>query len=166
MLETARGIVRHCAHMALFTWAAVGCAGTEVPAVCNKTEAIKLHVHPTARLNPDRAGLPRSVVLRLYQLDDVREFRASPFERLWSNEGRTRPEQLIALPGQDREHALRRDPNARYLAIAANFRERNEDTDWRALVRLPEPRDPCRDWPGARIAPLELVLERYSLHLR
>lgn len=159
MFRTVRCIV-------LFACAALGCGGAELPASCNKTENIVLHVHPHARLNPDRVGLPRSVVLRFYQLDDVREFRASPFERLWSSSERLRPDQLIALPGQDRAHALRRDPKAHYLAVAANFRERHESGDWRALVRLPEPHDPCRDWPAGRTAPLELVLERYSLQLR
>jgi dimethylargininase len=90
-------------------------------------------------LNPDRAGFPRSVVVRVYQLGDARAFENSSFERLWSGAagGLPAPEQMIALPGRDQSQAFARDPAARNMAIAGNFRERDADSHWRALVRLP-----------------------------
>jgi type VI secretion system VasD/TssJ family lipoprotein len=146
--------------------AAVGCGGAQIPR-CDTTEAIALRVHPARHLNPDRAGLPRSVVVRLYQLGDARAFNSSSFERVWTGaaEGLPTPEQLLALPGYDQNHSLPRDPAARYLAVAANFREREGDSGWRALVSLPPAQNRCERWPSER-APIELVLADYALHLR
>lgn len=148
-------------------FAAAGCSGAQVPR-CDGTEAIALHVHPATHLNPDRAGLPRSVVLRVYQLGDARAFKTSSFERVWAGaaDGLPRPDQLIALPGRNQAHALRRDPKAQYLAVAANFRERDGDFQWRALVQLPAAQNACEHWPSERVAPIELVLADYTLHLR
>lgn len=146
--------------------AALGC-GTQSPQRCDRSESITLQLQPAKHLNPDRAGLPRSVVLRVYQLNDAKAFRTSSFERLWRTPASTAlPDQVIALPGRRQTHALRRNPKARYLAIAANFRERRSESDWRAWVRLPEPQNPCETWPGQRIAPLKVVLSDYALKLR
>jgi type VI secretion system VasD/TssJ family lipoprotein len=154
---------------ALALWAclaAVGCGAAQTPR-CDSGEAITLHVHPAKHLNPDRAGLPRSVIVRLYQLGDARTFENSSFERVWTGaaEGLPKPEQLIALPGRNQAHALPRDPAARYLAVAANFREREGDSPWRALVRLPAARNSCERWLSEG-APLDLTLADYALHLR
>jgi type VI secretion system VasD/TssJ family lipoprotein len=145
----------------------IGCGAAQLPR-CDSTEALTLHVHPAKHLNPDRAGLPRSVVVRLYQLGDARAFESSSFDRVWTGaaEGLPRPEQLIALPGRNQAHALRRDPAARYLAVAANFRERDGDSHWRALVQLPTARKTCEHWPSESVEPIDLTLADYALHLR
>jgi type VI secretion system VasD/TssJ family lipoprotein len=146
---------------------AVACGGAQIPR-CDAAEAIALHVHPAKHLNPDRAGLARSVAVRVYQLGDARAFDNSSFERVWAApaEGLPAPEQLIALPGRDQTHVLPRDPAARYLAIAANFRERDGESGWRALVHLPAAKESCERWPAGRAAPIELTLADYALHLR
>ena len=147
--------------------AAVACGGAQHPR-CDSAEAIALHVHPANHLNPDRAGLPRSVVVRVYQLGDPRSFSSSSFERLWAGtaEGLPTPEQLIALPGRNQDHSLPRDPAARYLAIAANFREREGDSGWRALAPLPAAKNRCERWASGDGAAIDVVLADYSLHLR
>ena len=163
--RAARALARALAFLAGL--AAVGCGGAQLPR-CDTVEAIALHVHPAKHLNPDRAGLPRSVVVRVYQLGDPRSFSSSSFERLWAGaaEGLPTPEQLIALPGRNQDHSLPRDPAARYLAIAANFREREGDSGWRALVPLPTAQHRCEGWPSGHAAPIDLVLADYSLLLR
>jgi type VI secretion system VasD/TssJ family lipoprotein len=147
---------------------AFGCGGAPQVPRCDSTEAITLHVHPAKHLNPDRAGLPRSVVVRFYQLGDARAFSSSPFDRVWAGaaEGLPKAEQVIALPGREQVHSLRRDPRARYLAVAANFREREGDSDGRALVRLPAPQKLCGRWPIDGAAPIELTLADYAVQLR
>lgn len=147
--------------------AAVACGGAQHPR-CDGAEAIALHVHPANHLNPDRAGLPRSVVVRVYQLGDPRSFSSSSFDRLWAGtaEGLPAPEQLIALPGRNQDHSLPRDPAARYVAIAANFREREGDSGWRAVAPLPAAANRCERWASGRAAAIDLVLADYSLHLR
>jgi type VI secretion system VasD/TssJ family lipoprotein len=147
--------------------AAIGCGAAQLPR-CDATEAIALHVHPAKHLNPDRAGLPRSVVVRVYQLGETRAFTSSPFDRVWAGaaEGLPKPEQVIALPGRAQVHSLQRDPRARYLAVAANFRERDGDSDGRALVRLPTPQKACGHSPAHGAGPIELTLADYAVHLR
>lgn len=143
---------------------ALACGGAQLPQ-CDTTEAITLHVHPAKHLNADRTGLPRSVVVRVYQLGDAGTFESSSFDRLWTGaDGLPKPEQLIALPGRDQAQTLRRDAAAQYLAVAANFREREGDGHWRAVVRLPAPRSSCG--PSENAAPIELTLADYALHLR
>lgn len=165
--RAARALARALALPACL--AASACGGAQLPRCDNASaEAIALHVHPAKHLNPDRAGLPRSVVVRVYQLGDPRAFSSSSFERLWAGgaEGLPTPEQLIALPGRNQDHSLPRDPAARYLAIAANFREREGDSGWRALLPLPAAQHRCEGWPSGNAAPIDLVLADYSLLLR
>jgi type VI secretion system VasD/TssJ family lipoprotein len=147
---------------------ALACGGAPQIPPCDRTEAITLHVHPAKHLNPDRAGLPRSVVVRFYQLGDARAFTTSTFDRVWTGaaEGLPKPEQVIALPGRNQVHSLPRDPGAQYLAVAANFRERDGDSDGRALVRLPAPQKVCGHWPLDSADPIELTLADYGVHLR
>jgi type VI secretion system VasD/TssJ family lipoprotein len=167
MINSRRSRAASVLDRAFALWAclaALGCGAAQIPH-CDTPEAIRLHVHPAKHLNPDRAGLPRSVVVRFYQLGEVRSFNSSSFDRVWSGaaDGLPKPEQLIALPGRNQAHALTRDPEARYLAIAANFRERETDSQWRALVRLPAAQSTCERWP--RVAPIELTLADYALRL-
>ena len=166
-LGRARALCKSLAAVVAVAVAATGCGGAQIPR-CDGTEAITLHVHPAKHLNPDRAGLPRSVVVRLYQLGETRAFENSSFDRVWAGaaEGLPSPDQLIALPGRSQAHALRRDPAARYLAVAANFREREGDSRWRALVRLPATPNACGRWANESIAPIELTLADYALNLR
>ena len=147
---------------------ALACGGAPQLPRCDKSEAITLHIHPANHLNPDRAGLPRSVVVRVYQLGDARGFTNSPFERVWTGtaEGVPKPEQVIALPGRNQVHSLRRDPRAQYLAVAANFREREDDSDGRALVRLPAPQTVCGQWEIDGADPIEITLADYGVQLR
>src|SRR5690606_726442 len=134
---------------------------------CDTTDAITLHVHPAKHLNPDRAGLPHSGVVRIYQLADVGVFEDDSFERLWEGpaEAMPQPGQLIALPGRSQTQTLRRDPAAQYLAVAANFRERAGGGHWRAVVRLPAPQTSCDRSPKESAAPIELELADYALYL-
>jgi len=146
-----------------------GCGMTQRPARCERSESIALNIRAATHLNPDRAGFPRSVVLRLYQLGDARAFETRSFESVWAQPGaapQAHAEQLIAIPGREQAYALRRDPKATHLAVAANFREHRGASSWRARVRLPEPRDPCAPLPQERRAPIELTLANYDLQLR
>jgi type VI secretion system VasD/TssJ family lipoprotein len=144
----------------------VSCGAAQIPH-CDSPEVIKLHLQPAKHLNPDRAGLPRSVVVRFYQLSETRGFESSSFDRVWSEgEGLPEAQQLVLLPGRGKSHALPRDPSARYLAVAANFRQREDDSHWRALVRLPAAQDSCDRWVNEHAPAIELTLTDYALELR
>jgi len=172
MLELARPASLDRASLATRAFAALllscaACAGGQLPVRCERSDSIALHVHPSTRLNPDRAGFSRSVVLRLYQLGDTRGFSARSFESLWNEPlSGSRAQQLIAIPGRGQAHALPRDPRATHLAAIANFREHRTGTRWRALVRLPDTHTSCASLPAGRAAPIELTLWDYGLQLR
>jgi type VI secretion system VasD/TssJ family lipoprotein len=159
---------RVLAHSLCACLVALACGGAPQVPRCDTSEAITLHIHPAKHLNPDRAGLPRSVVVRFYQLGDARAFTSSPFERVWAGaaEGLSQPEQLIALPGRNQVQSLPRDPKAHYLAVVANFREREGDSDGRALLRLPAPQKVCGPFTLDSADPIELTLADYGVHLR
>ncbi|MEY4580130.1 MAG: Type secretion lipoprotein VasD, EvfM, TssJ [Pseudomonadota bacterium] len=148
---------------------AEGCAGA-APVRCDKTEAITLRAFPSAQLNPDREGYARSVVVRLFQLKAARDFQASSFEDVWAlplpAAQAARPDEWIVLPGRPASRALRRDPAAGYLAIAANFREHRAGSGWRALMQLPPARNLCVGDPRPAPKRLDIVLSNYALRIR
>jgi type VI secretion system VasD/TssJ family lipoprotein len=151
------------AALCLLTFAGCGAATPRVQAPCDAPSAVTVHVHPSSHLNPDRAGLPRSVVLRFYQLQDERGFHTSSFSQLWRASGSETGDgsaQVVVLPGHSAAHTLQRAPEARYLGVVANFRERRGERSWRAVSRLPSAR--CG---AAQSTPVELELVDFSLQL-
>jgi type VI secretion system VasD/TssJ family lipoprotein len=159
-------IARTCGLVVLV--ALTGCASVPLPQpLCSKPEEITLRVYPAAQMNQDREGFARSVVLRLYQLQDTRSFQASTFDAIWSTpDTATRPDEWIVLPGQRVAHALRRDPNASHLAVAANFREHRGESGWRTLIALPAPHDPCTLAATDPPLAVNVVLSNYAVQLR
>lgn len=115
---------------------------------CKHPATVVLKLRNAYHLNQDRAGLPRSVVVRVFQLEEPAAFQRSSFDRLWHvPSDKAGGGRLVALPGRYQTHTVLREPQARYLALAANFRERQGAGKWRAIVRLPTPSDPC-EVPG------------------
>jgi type VI secretion system VasD/TssJ family lipoprotein len=144
-----------------------GCASAPAPVACRRTEAITLRVFPAAQMNQDREGFARSVVLRLYQLQDARSFQASSFDAVWSTpDNATRPDTWIVLPGQRVARELTRDPKASHLAVAANFREHRGESGWRTLIRLPPPHDPCALTASKAQFAVNVLLSNYAVQLR
>jgi type VI secretion system VasD/TssJ family lipoprotein len=148
---------------------ATGC-GAAPPKTCDKQEQVTLHFEPHPQLNQDREGYPRSVVVRLYQLEGAEAFSAATFEDLWQVGAKphpsvlTGPDELTLIPGRREERKIKRNPKATHFAMTANFREYHPDSGWKATLELAQVQDACADNPPKNEVTAELA--NYTLQLR
>jgi type VI secretion system protein VasD len=97
----------------------------------------------SADVNPDSQGRPSPVVVRIYQLRGDAEFKDAGFFALWDQEQATLGSSLIMrdertlFPGQQVKLDLALSPDARFLAVAAAYRD-IRSSRWRAVVGVPE----------------------------
>lgn len=88
------------------------------------------------QLNPDSDGKPLSVVMRVYQLTDLERFGASDADTLWDAPdkalGNTLVEarEIILLPGIGQIDQWPLAKNARYVGVAAFFRD-DQNARWK-----------------------------------
>jgi type VI secretion system protein VasD len=152
---------------ALFALAA--CGGAKPRPQCDKQEKISLTFDTHPQLNHDRDGYSRSVVVRVYQLDDVVAFEQADFDSLWGSStvagAVSGQDEITLVPGKSQKEQLKRSPKATHLAFAANFREHGED-GWKTLVQLPEAQDPCAEDAPPAAFKLGLELANYTMQVR
>ncbi len=138
-----------CLWPAIVLACVVSACGAAKPASCDSSEVMDLTFAPEPRLNPDRDGNPRSVVVRVYQLKEADPFMQASFEQLWSGTGATGgpvvagPEELTLIPGKQEARRFNRHPKANLVGVTANFREHIADTAWKGVAELPPPKNPC-----------------------
>lgn len=158
--------------MAALALPTASCGGAKPPPPrCDKVEQVTLHFEPHPQLNQDREGYPRSVVVRLYQLDDSAPFAAATFEDLWQTGAKphpsvvTGPDELILIPGRREIRNIKRHPKATAIALTANFREHHPESAWKAALELPKAQeDPCAE--NAPKVEVTAELANYTLQLR
>lgn len=96
-----------------------------------------------ADVNPDSTGRASPVVVRIYQLRGDAEFNGADFFALYDREKETLGESLILrdertiFPGQQVDLELALSPEARFLGVAAAYRDVRASR-WRAVVGVPE----------------------------
>lgn len=96
-----------------------------------------------ADVNPDVAGRPSPIVVRLYQLKEEGAFNSASYFALTDTEQATLGPSLVSReeyelkPGETRELTLKIPPEARYLGAIAGFRNLN-NSKWKALSPAPE----------------------------
>jgi type VI secretion system protein VasD len=97
----------------------------------------------SADVNPDFAGRPSPIVVRLYQLKEEGSFNSASYFALTDKEQATlgpsleSREEYELKPGETRELVLKIPPEARYLAAVAAYRDLN-NSKWKALSPAPE----------------------------
>lgn len=97
----------------------------------------------SADVNPDSAGRPSPIVVRLYQLKEEGAFNSAGYFDLTDKEQATlgpsldSREEYELRPGQTRELVLKIPPEARYLGAVAAYRDLN-NSKWKALSPAPE----------------------------
>jgi type VI secretion system protein VasD len=97
----------------------------------------------TADVNPDAAGRPSPIVVRLYQLKEEGAFNGASYFALADKEQATlgpsleSREEYELQPGETKELVLKIPPDARYLAAVAAYRDLN-NSKWKALSPAPE----------------------------
>jgi type VI secretion system VasD/TssJ family lipoprotein len=148
----------------------VGCGAAPPPKPCDKPEQVTLHFQPHPQLNQDREGYPRSVVVRLYQLEGAEAFTTATFEDLWSVGAKahpsvlTGPDELTLIPGRQEVRNIKRHPKATHFAMTANFREYHPDSGWKGALELPQAQDACAE--NAPKIEVTAELANYTLQLR
>jgi type VI secretion system protein VasD len=94
-------------------------------------------------VNPDNSGRASPIVVRLFQLKNDGEFATADFFALYDKEKETlgasfiSREEYVLNPGETRALELAVNPDARFVAALAAFRD-IRSAQWRAITRPPE----------------------------
>lgn len=116
------------------------CACASKPPKPAETKAV---IAASADVNPDSDGRASPVVVRVYQLRGDAEFNGADFFALYDMEKETLGQSLILrdertlFPGQQVELKLALSAEARFLAVAAAYRDIRASR-WRTVVGVPE----------------------------
>jgi type VI secretion system protein VasD len=98
---------------------------------------VELTLNAAPNINPDPAGRPAPVLVRIYQLASANKFELADFYQLSNNEAATLDgdllgrDELILSPGQSRHLTLNMKHDATRLGIAVAFRQIDR-AKWRA----------------------------------
>ena len=93
-------------------------------------------------VNPDVAGRPSPVAVKIYQLHSAGGFESSDFFALYSNATAALGPDLIASrdvtirPGESKKFDEEIDPRTRFVGVVAAFRD-VQNARWRAIVPVP-----------------------------
>jgi type VI secretion system protein VasD len=128
-------------------------------------------------LNPDINGLPKPLLLRVYELRAGATFeRASYLDLQDKDETQlggdfVRREEFLIAPGGRRVLELKGNPDVRALGLLAGFRNLERST-WRAVIDAPNAVEMRRRWwglgPTAQTAPVRylVTLSRDTVHIQ
>lgn len=155
-----------------FTTALVACGGAQTAPECQEPDHLEVLLRPSAQLNPDREGHPRSVVVHVLQLDGEEALHGVTARSYWGGpQGEALgsgvlgdAEEAIAVPGRPALHRVELAPKATHVAILANFRE--PPPAWKTTLRLPTGRNPCDDDVPVMRAHVDLSENRVQGALR
>ena len=134
-----QGRILKTAFWLVFIVGLTGCFGGPSPT------KIKGNIATSQDVNPDIAGQPSPVVLRVFQLRSPGPFMKADFFELYENENATLGDNLIKSdefhlqPGQSIEYNTKFDSDAKYVGVIAAFRDW-ENARWREMVSLPDKR--------------------------
>ena len=124
----------------LLALTAAGCKSNKPPKPPPPTKAA---IVVSADVNPDSAGRPSPIVVRLYQLKEEGAFNGASYFALADKEQATlgtsleSREEYELQPGQTKELVLKIPADARYLGAVAAYRDLN-NSKWKALSPAPE----------------------------
>jgi type VI secretion system protein VasD len=111
------------------------CGGPPAPAV------VELSIRASSDVNPNPAGTPVSVAVRLYSLMGRGRFMSADAYALMDREKATLgdesagSEEVVVRPGENRNMTLAPKPGVRYLGVAVLFREIDR-AQWRAIAPI------------------------------
>lgn len=113
-----------------------GCAAPPKPA-----EA-KARITATPQVNPNSAGRPSPIHVRIFQLKEDGAFMSADFWALADKEQATLGDSLVQrleydlVPGESKEFPLKISPDARVLAVMAEFAD-YRNAQWRVVAQAP-----------------------------
>jgi len=98
-------------------------------------------------VNPDRAGRPSPIVVRVYELKAVAAFNGADFFSLFDNEQSTLGGELVGReefqlqPSETRQYRRQLQPDTKFIGVVGAFRDL-EQARWRQAVPVPSKRSP------------------------
>jgi len=124
-------------------------AGVVVVAVGCGSSPPLLHgaINVDPNVNPDRAGRPSPIVVRIYELKSVAAFNGADFFALFDNEGAALSGELVGReefqlqPGETRQYRRQLQPDTKFIGVVGAFRDL-EQSRWRQTVPVPAKRSP------------------------
>lgn len=105
-----------------------------------QVKTLNLDLRARASLNPDEAGRPVSVAVRVYQLKDRQSFDAASYDDLLKNDRAVLSADLrdsagvVVNPGGAASLSQPMRADTQYVAIAAFFRDADNERDWRRVI--------------------------------
>jgi type VI secretion system protein VasD len=119
-------------------------ARTPAPGAALPSSNVKVPMSVAARAdaNPDAAGQPSPVVLRVYQLKTDAVFSRSDFFALFDDEQKVLGSELISrdefvlTPAENRNLEIALSDDTRFVAAIAAFRD-IRNAEWRVLAKTP-----------------------------
>ena len=123
-------------------------AGVTLTAACSSSPPLlrgAINVDPN--VNPDRAGRPSPIVVRVYELKAVAAFNGADFFSLFDNEQATLSGELVGReefqlqPAETRQYRRQLQPDTKFIGVVGAFRDL-EQSRWRQAVPLPAKRNP------------------------
>ena len=118
------------------------CLGLILFAACPKEPVrVNMTVNAAADINPDIAGKPLSVVVRVYQLKDKGRLESADYSAILKSDTQALAGDLlenterILQPGAQEIFDVRVNPAANYLGVVALFRNPAGD-NWRKIIPI------------------------------
>ncbi|GEP56189.1 type VI secretion system lipoprotein TssJ [Reyranella soli] len=114
-----------------------GCGGPPPPAVVDVT------IRASSDINPNPAGTPVSVAVRLYSLNARGKFESADVYSLMQREAQTLgtesagAEEVVVRPGETRKVTLMPKPGVRFIGVAVLFRDIDR-AQWRMVTPIAE----------------------------
>ena len=100
-----------------------------------------------SNVNPDRAGRPSPIVVRIYELKATAAFSGADFFALFDNEQATLSGELVGReefqlqPGESRQYSRQLQPETKFVGVVGAFRDL-EQARWRQAVPVPPKKSP------------------------
>lgn len=138
-MQKRRGLISAFACLAALVLAG-GCAAPPPPPP--PPTIVQLTVTAAPDVNPDPTGRPSPVIVRIYQLASPSSFDTADYFRLFDQETATlgadlaSREELRLAPGQSQSLTREMRPNARFVGVAASYRDL-QNAVWHASTAVP-----------------------------
>ncbi|HKY91701.1 MAG TPA: type VI secretion system lipoprotein TssJ [Nevskiaceae bacterium] len=116
-----------------------GCFGGKKGPEPPKPAVLTLQANASADLNPDGAGRPSPLVVRLYALRDKAAFEGADFFALYEKDAQilaadlVKQEELLLQPGATISVTREYPPDVQFLAVMGGFRD-VERASWRSVT--------------------------------
>jgi type VI secretion system protein VasD len=104
-------------------------------------------INVDSNVNPDRAGRPSPIVVRIYELKSIAAFNGADFFALFEKEQETLSgelvgrEELLLKPADTRQYSRQLQPDTKFIGVVGAFRDL-EQARWRQAVPVPSKRSP------------------------